>query len=72
MTYPPARLAALALRWAAQLATGEDTTVVSGCRIPLRDAGLNMDMMEFMARKWAGEAQAMIETIEDATSSHDA
>lgn len=35
------------------------------CAHPLHDVGLNMEMMEFMARKWAAEALAMVETIEE-------
>lgn len=64
-TYAPPRLAALALRWAAQIAAGENPNIASVCQRPLRDVGLNMQMMEFMARKWAVEALAMVETIEE-------
>lgn len=64
-TYSPPRLAALALRWAAQIAAGENPNIAAVCQGPLRAAGLNMPMIEFMARKWAAEALAMVETIEE-------
>lgn len=59
------RLAALLLRWSAQLAAGEDSNIICACTSPLRAAGLNMTMLEFMAKKWAAEAALMIETVED-------
>lgn len=64
-TYAPPRLAALALRWAAQIASGETPELLSACTRPLRDVGLNMQMMEFMSRKWAAEALVMVETVEE-------
>lgn len=64
-TYSPPRLAALALRWSAQIASGENVELLTACTHPLRDVGLNMQMMEHMARKWAAEALLAVETIEE-------
>ena len=43
---PTRHAAALILRWSAQLAAGEDAVTLSGCRIPLRDYGYDLDLLE--------------------------
>lgn len=60
------RAAALLLRWAAQLASGEDSTVITGCRVPLREAGLPMDLLERHARRMAAEALFAVDVVDDA------
>lgn len=59
------RLAALLLRWSAQIASGEDANVVCACTAPLRAAGLDMVALEVVARDMARSAALMIETVED-------
>lgn len=54
---------ALLLRWAAQLASGENTIVVSGCRMPLVEMGYDQDELEEWARTFAGKALGIVERL---------
>lgn len=55
------RATALLLRLAAQVVSGEDTAVLSACKYPLRQLGLDVCNMEDAADELARRALAIIE-----------
>ena len=55
--------AALILRWSAQLAAGEDAVTLSGCRIPLRDYGYNLDLLEPLVADLAREVLTYVAQV---------
>jgi hypothetical protein len=59
--YPPARLAAMLLRWAAQIASGETPELLFACKEPLRKAGYDIATLEVQARALANTALAVTE-----------
>src|SRR5690349_21800840 len=59
--YPPARLAAMLLRWAAQISSGETPELLFACKEPLRVAGYDMAALEVQARALANTALAVTE-----------
>jgi hypothetical protein len=65
MSYTPNRLAALLLRWAAQLAAGETPELLYACKEPLRAAGYDMAALEAQARALANTALAVTDTREE-------
>lgn len=57
------RHAALLLRWAAQLAAGENVEILSACRWALVDAGYSRDELEEWAQTFAGKALGIAERL---------
>ena len=55
--------AALILRWAAQLAAGENPQIVSGCRIPLRELGYDLNALEPLVRDLAGQVLTYVAQV---------
>lgn len=55
--------AALILRWSAQLAAGEDAVTLAGCRVPLRDYGYNLDLLEPLARDLAAQVLTYVAQV---------
>jgi hypothetical protein len=60
MTYPPARLAGLLLRWSAQLVANETPELLIACTEPLHDAGYDLAALETTARALADAARRAI------------
>ena len=54
------RYAALLLRWAAQIVSGEDPAILTACTVPLHATGLDMAALERQAHAWADAALALI------------
>lgn len=68
LTHDTRRAAALLLRWAAQLAAGEDPIALSGCRVPLRDLGYDLDALEPLVTDLAEQVLTYIAQVATRTT----